>query len=81
METLRVCASIDLFLLRPADVAEDESGWAGDVAELAQLIRRWSGNPASIIQAAPGQVADMIARSEPLRTCEFARPERHSPNA
>ena len=59
-------SDIDLFLLRPADVTEDESGWAGDVAELARLIRRWSGNPASIIQATPDQVADMINRGEPI---------------
>lgn len=59
-------SDIDLFLLRPAEVAEDQPGWAGDVAELARLGRRWSGNPASIIQATPDQVADMIARGEPI---------------
>ncbi len=59
-------SDIDLFVIRPEEIQEDESEWGADVAALSRLIRRWSGNAASVIQATPKQVESMISRNEPI---------------
>jgi DNA-binding transcriptional ArsR family regulator len=59
-------SDIDLFVVRPEKVLDDDPDWGSDVAELSVLIRRWSGNSASIIQATPSQVTSMQARKEPI---------------
>jgi DNA-binding transcriptional ArsR family regulator len=59
-------SDIDLFLVRPEDLGEQQDGWDDAVAELAMSVRRWSGNPASIIQATPTQVGAMLERQEPI---------------
>lgn len=59
-------SDVDLFLVRPASVSADEPAWASNVARLGALIRRWSGNPGSIIDADPAQVRRMTRRGEPV---------------
>jgi len=61
-----VDSDLDLFLVRPDGVADDAPIWADQVDELAQRIRRWSGNPASIHQVGTEDVADMVARQAPV---------------
>jgi hypothetical protein len=59
-------SDIDLFLVRPEGVSDDDSRWAGEVDELGRQVRRWSGNPLSVIQVEPGQVTDMIDRADSI---------------
>jgi DNA-binding transcriptional ArsR family regulator len=59
-------SDIDLFIVRPEKVPDDEPDWGDDVATLRDLVRRWSGNYASIIQTTPSQVASMLDRKEPI---------------
>lgn len=59
-------SDVDLFVVRPAGTREDDIVWAEQVATLAVSIRRWSGNPASIIQVSPAQVRDMQKRDAPM---------------
>lgn len=62
-----VDSDVDLFLVHPARmgrVAVDR--WEADVAELARLVRRWSGNPAAIMDLTPGQVRDLVASDAPV---------------
>jgi DNA-binding transcriptional ArsR family regulator len=46
---MRVDSDIDLFLIRPEAVA-DENAWDGQLADLARLITRWTGNDGRILQ-------------------------------
>lgn len=59
-------SDIDLFVVRPAGVADDDPSWSADVAGLRELVHRWSGNPCSLIQATPAQVRAMVERGEPI---------------
>lgn len=59
-------SDIDLFVIRPEEVSDDDPQWENQIAELSTLVRRWSGNAASVIQATPSQVAGMISRNEPI---------------
>lgn len=61
-----VQSDIDVFVVRPEEVPDDDLRWSNDVAALGTAIRRWSGNSASLIQATPAQVASMISRGEPI---------------
>ena len=59
-------SDIDVFVVRPEEVPDDDLRWSDDVAALSTSVRRWSGNSASVIQATPSQVASMISRGEPI---------------
>lgn len=59
-------SDIDLFVIRPEEITDDDPQWETAVAELSGSVRRWSGNSASIIQITPSQVAEMIGRNEPI---------------
>ena len=59
-------SDIDVFVVRPEKVSDDDIRWSNEVAALSRSIRQWSGNSASVIQATPSQVASMISRDEPI---------------
>ena len=60
-------SDIDVFLVRPSRMSRDAaSQWEVDVADLAQAIRRWTGNPAGIVDVTAGQVHEMIAAQAPV---------------
>lgn len=59
-------SDIDLFVVRPEVVETDNGPWSDQVDDLAVAIRRWSGNPASIIQATRGEIQQMVERKEPI---------------
>lgn len=59
-------SDIDLFIVRPKKILDDALRWETQIATLSTLIRRWSGNHASVIQATPAQVSEMLSRNEPI---------------
>jgi predicted nucleotidyltransferase len=59
-------SDIDLFVVRPPEIGDDDPAWASDVDDLQAKVRRWSGNPCSLIQVSPAQVQTMIERDEPI---------------
>jgi predicted nucleotidyltransferase len=60
-------SDIDLFLIRPARMGRAAvERWENDVADLARMVRRWSGNPAAIMDLTPGQVRDLAASGAPV---------------
>jgi predicted nucleotidyltransferase len=59
-------SDIDLFVVRPPEIDDDDPSWADDVEDLQAKVRRWSGNPCSLIQVSPAQVQAMIERDEPI---------------
>lgn len=59
-------SDIDLFVIRPTKVLDDDPQWEDQITTLNTLVRRWSGNAASVIQVNPAQVAEMLTRNEPI---------------
>jgi thioesterase domain-containing protein len=59
-------SDIDVLIVRPAKVDPGDPRWDGAVDDLSRAIARWSGNHASIIQATPTQIAEMVKRGEPI---------------
>lgn len=59
-------SDIDLFIVSPKKVLDGALQWETQIATLSTLIRRWSGNHASVIQATPAQVSEMLSRNEPI---------------
>jgi predicted nucleotidyltransferase len=45
-------SDIDLLVIRPSDVDEDNPTWRTQVADLKDQIRRWTGNYAQIVELA-----------------------------
>lgn len=41
-------SDVDLFIIRPAGIDEEDERWRDQIARLARNIRAWSGNSASI---------------------------------
>ena len=55
-------SDIDIFLVRPDAVDEDDSEWRKQVAELSAAISRWSGNPASVIEISEAEAGELSER-------------------
>lgn len=49
-------SDIDLLVVRPADLDPDDVRWRGQVDELADLVRRWTGNNAGIAEVSEGEL-------------------------
>jgi predicted nucleotidyltransferase len=49
-------SDIDLLIVRPADVGPDDAAWRSQVDELADLVRRWTGNNAGIAEVSEGEL-------------------------
>jgi predicted nucleotidyltransferase len=45
-----VDSDIDLLVVRPARIADDDERWRSQISALAEGVRRWTGNDASIIE-------------------------------
>lgn len=59
-------SDIDLFIVRPDDVGEEDARWRGQLDDLAQQIQRWTGNHARIAEAAEAQIAQLRADEPPI---------------
>lgn len=59
-------SDIDVFVVRPDAVSEDDPRWRQQLDDLAESIERWTGNRASIAEAAADEVGNIIAESRPI---------------
>jgi len=57
-------SDIDLLVIRPADVADDEPHWRAQLDGVTDSIRRWTGNPASVSELSEADV-ERLARERP----------------
>jgi hypothetical protein len=57
-------SDIDLFIVRPSAVDEDDAQWCEQLATLSAQVLAWSGNHGGIIELSEGDVADLL-RTEP----------------
>jgi predicted nucleotidyltransferase len=59
-------SDIDLFIVRPDDVSEDDSRWRRQIDELAAQIARWTGNHAGIAEAANAETKRLREDRPPI---------------
>lgn len=59
-------SDIDVFLVRPREVEEDDEEWRGLVEFLAESIERWTGNDAGIVEFAESGLGKLRQRRPPV---------------
>jgi predicted nucleotidyltransferase len=59
-------SDIDLFVVRSDAVSEDDPRWRGQLADLAQKIEQWTGNRASIAEAAEAEIGRLVEDERPI---------------
>lgn len=59
-------SDVDLLLVRPANVSEDDDIWGEQRHLLSASIETWTGNSAQILELADVELDDAIRRREPL---------------
>jgi predicted nucleotidyltransferase len=55
-------SDVDVFLVRPDAVDEDDPEWRRQVAELSAAVLGWSGNPASVIEISAAEAGELSER-------------------
>lgn len=59
-------SDIDIFLVRPAAVEEDDKGWRKQVEGLADEVLLWTGNHASIAEVADDELGRLRKERPPI---------------
>lgn len=59
-------SDVDLLIVRPDAVTEDDPEWREQLHLLAEKIERWSGNHASLHELSPAQLRTAVRRKEPV---------------
>ncbi len=59
-------SDIDLLIVRPENLAEDDPQWREQLHRLAERIERWSGNHASLHEVTPKGLKAALRRGEPV---------------
>jgi predicted nucleotidyltransferase len=61
-------SDIDLFVVRPDTIPEDDLRWREQLDDLAGHIERWTGNRASIAEAAVREIGPFLDEDRPIVT-------------
>lgn len=64
--TATPASDIDLFLVRPAAISEDEPDWRRAIDDLEAQVRAWTGNALEVLEVDEGELPEMIAREDRL---------------
>jgi len=59
-------SDIDLFIVRPSIVGQDDGRWRTQVDELAGQIQRWTGNHAAIAEASADELTSLHGTQPPI---------------
>ena len=59
-------SDIDLLVVRPADVDEDDEKWASSMTQLHTDTRGLTGNPIEVFEVSAGEVAALVKSRRPL---------------
>jgi predicted nucleotidyltransferase len=62
----RTDSDLDLLVVRPEAVAEDDPQWREQLHLLAEKAARWSGNHLSVHELSPTQLKAAVRRKEPI---------------
>ncbi|MBV9821993.1 MAG: nucleotidyltransferase domain-containing protein [Actinobacteria bacterium] len=59
-------SDLDLFLVRPAEVADDDPKWAEQLSELSSAATLWTGNDARVLDYAETRMTSRIGTLDPV---------------
>jgi len=59
-------SDIDLFIVRPDDVLEDDDGWTESLLHLRALVARWTGNDCETVEMSTDEVEAAFAKRDPF---------------
>ena len=59
-------SDVDLFIVRPAGIDPDDSGWRGQIDGLAEHVRRWTGNHAGIAEISEKELPQLRSDRPPV---------------
>ena len=59
-------SDIDLFVVRPGEIDEDDPTWRAQIDGLAEGVRAWTGNNAGIAELGAGELDDLVDRAPPV---------------
>jgi hypothetical protein len=59
-------SDIDLLLIRPDEVSEDDSPWADHVDRIRQQVQAWAGNRCQVFQLDLPRLAEHLRAGDPL---------------
>jgi predicted nucleotidyltransferase len=59
-------SDIDVFVVRPSNVSDEDAQWRTQVDRLARNIERWTGNRASVSEATQGEIDGLIRDERPI---------------
>ena len=59
-------SDIDVFVVRPDAVSEDDPQWRQQLDDLAESIERWTGNKVSIAEAAADEIGSIREGGRPI---------------
>ena len=62
----RADSDIDVIVVRPAEVAEEDEGWASAIEEWRRNARRLTGNAVEMIEVGEHEIARLLESREPL---------------
>jgi hypothetical protein len=59
-------SDVDLLLVRPDEVGEDDASWTAQRHDLAHAVRTWSGNTAQVVEMSATELTTALTREENL---------------
>jgi predicted nucleotidyltransferase len=59
-------SDIDLLVVRPAAVDQDDETWLGQIDEVSEHIAKWSGNSCEVLELSRAELAEVVSRGERL---------------
>ena len=59
-------SDVDMLVVRPADVDEDDDEWAASMQQLHTDARHLTGNPIEVLEVSAGEVAVLVKSRRPL---------------
>ncbi|MFI2754434.1 nucleotidyltransferase domain-containing protein [Cellulomonas sp. P22] len=61
-------SDIDVLVVRPAEVDDDDPAWQEGLSALVAQVRRWTGNNVDLLSCSPHELESMAERGETLLT-------------
>ena len=59
-------SDIDLFIVRPDDVEEEDDRWTENLLELRALVARWTGNDCETVEMSNDEVETAFSKQDPF---------------
>jgi predicted nucleotidyltransferase len=59
-------SDIDLFVVRPAGIDQEDARWREQLDELEDRVSRWTGNHAAVVEISESEIERLVAEDRPI---------------